>query len=715
MVSRFVGGALPGLHRMGTSAAKPTGPRLVWRLALHHQPEGVVLHHAGYQFESRAVCDRFTQLSLIHAVIGGSWALTGDERRELREILCEAFNRAELTQALAESTPSRKFEEFVGANNYPNQVFELIEAADRRGWGAELVEILERERPTRQDLIARARTLPLEKGTEAEESDEELSALRKRFLTTDRPQELRRLLYEVQSLLDRLPGHPEARELESGIERRLSQLAPLPTRAREAPVLSAPARKALVRRIASAAAVLVLIAVVWQWDKLIKRSVQRPPGTEFRVDNFATPFAVKGEFSGMVTVHSGEIRVDVSDARFSLPEAPPAEPAGQYLRSIRLELARGRNGGWESVLSTEAVPIDATLAEGDSIDIPVPELVLPRAGIEDLGAYWLVFTIEVSGSAGDPNVGLSHVELPRGLLGGHSLETLVQPPETNSRRVFLVEWFRDRDLSVCEDIRVDEPGAVVVARAAENSFFVLDECNLQIRAEALELWGDVRIVAFQAATQDQPGPAPSGQPQPPKSGWNQHLRGYDGSPGLPGADGANGSPGKSAGIVELMVPRLEGDGALSLDLSGQSGGRGQPGGRGGPGQTGAGGGPAEDGFASCKRGSGTGGNGGRGGKGGNGGAGGNGGDGGLVRLHPALSQTLGDRLPVVVASGTAGLGGEPGAGGDPGAGGGRGSGSRFCGVQPPPWRHGQPGAGSLGAGQRGADGVPGQDGSVVVE
>ncbi len=88
-----------------------------------------------------------------------SFRLTGPARRELREILLKAFSRGELKSALAHSEPARNFEALVPNVSLRQQVFELIATAEREGWLDQITEILETERPQRQDLIAAAATL----------------------------------------------------------------------------------------------------------------------------------------------------------------------------------------------------------------------------------------------------------------------------------------------------------------------------------------------------------------------------------------------------------------------------------------------------------------------------------------------------------------------------------------------------------------------------
>lgn len=79
--------------------------------------------------------------------------LLGPERKRLREILLETFDRPGLVRALAESNPSREFEHLVSPRAFADQVFELIDRAEQEGWLDALEAMLQRERSQRLDIL----------------------------------------------------------------------------------------------------------------------------------------------------------------------------------------------------------------------------------------------------------------------------------------------------------------------------------------------------------------------------------------------------------------------------------------------------------------------------------------------------------------------------------------------------------------------------------
>ncbi len=85
--------------------------------------------------------------------------LTGPERRKLRRILNDAFDRDDLTSALALGQPSRDFESLVSEGSFSNQLFKLIKEAEKNGWLDEFPALLEKEREGRGDLITQARAI----------------------------------------------------------------------------------------------------------------------------------------------------------------------------------------------------------------------------------------------------------------------------------------------------------------------------------------------------------------------------------------------------------------------------------------------------------------------------------------------------------------------------------------------------------------------------
>lgn len=98
-----------------------------------------------------------------------SYRLEGAERRELREILQSAFDRQSLARALAESTPSRDFEDIVSKGPFSDELFQMIDRAEREGWLDQLERLLLETVPARTDLIARTRTIVSQARTRAEQ------------------------------------------------------------------------------------------------------------------------------------------------------------------------------------------------------------------------------------------------------------------------------------------------------------------------------------------------------------------------------------------------------------------------------------------------------------------------------------------------------------------------------------------------------------------
>lgn len=174
----------------------------------------------------------------------------------------------------------------------------------------------------------------------------------------------------------------------------------------------------------------------------------------------------------------------------------------------------------------------------------------------------------------------------------------------------------------------------------------------------------------------------------------------DGADGIgAGAQGMAGAPGDAGGAVSIHVIQSF-DGHLTVDLSGQTGGRGGNGAPGAAGAPGARGHDAADEVLWCKHAGQDGHQGGTGLPGGNGGNGGAGGSGGVFYLFNVGTVPIDPASITFLAQG--GAGGEPGAagvGGPGGRGGEGGSGSRHC-------TGGHAGPSGL-QGSAGATGMPG--------
>lgn len=81
--------------------------------------------------------------------------MTGDERKELREVLLAGSSRDSMTTALAEAENSRVFDDLVGEGGYSSQLRDLIEHAYRGGWLSELVDVFASQ-TERKELLERA-------------------------------------------------------------------------------------------------------------------------------------------------------------------------------------------------------------------------------------------------------------------------------------------------------------------------------------------------------------------------------------------------------------------------------------------------------------------------------------------------------------------------------------------------------------------------------
>jgi DNA/RNA endonuclease G (NUC1) len=87
-----------------------------------------------------------------------SHRLDGKDRKELREILMEAFDHKGLERAL-DGSLSRKLGDLVSDSPFRDQVFEMIGVAEREGWLDGIVQVLVDEVPARVDLIGAARAI----------------------------------------------------------------------------------------------------------------------------------------------------------------------------------------------------------------------------------------------------------------------------------------------------------------------------------------------------------------------------------------------------------------------------------------------------------------------------------------------------------------------------------------------------------------------------
>lgn len=256
-----------------------------------------------------------------------------------------------------------------------------------------------------------------------------------------------------------------------------------------------------------------------------------------------------------------------------------------------------------------------------------------------------------------------------------------------------------------DTILIDIDDSSVLLFPASPTTFYLEGRNLVISAKTIRLDANVLISSFS-------GPAPAftkaandGVDQGPK-GQQQNCGsnpGDNGDNGGSGQDGSAGSPGARGGVVFLQVSQVEGVGKLSIENSGQTGGRGQTSGRGGTGGGGGQGCNRECGplIGSGGHGSGPGGTGGTGGRSGLPGVGGSGGDGGEVRYSAAIANQLGQKIAIeVLGGGIGGIGyfGKRGLKGNKGAGG------------APATCDGQ---GMIGGGHDGDDGKDGECGALL--
>lgn len=142
--------------------------------------------------------------------------LTGPQRRELREILLDAFDRDGLTRALAEATPSWEFEDLARPGAFAHQVFEVIGRAQRKGWLPQLVGLLRAEREGRPDLIEKAERILAGAPCETLETEPELALIAVRAIADFRAD--RQLIHQALDLFeDRIPAderYPRVQMLE---------------------------------------------------------------------------------------------------------------------------------------------------------------------------------------------------------------------------------------------------------------------------------------------------------------------------------------------------------------------------------------------------------------------------------------------------------------------------------------------------------------------
>lgn len=220
-------------------------------------------------------------------------------------------------------------------------------------------------------------------------------------------------------------------------------------------------------------------------------------------------------------------------------------------------------------------------------------------------------------------------------------------------------------------------GQRLVFDAVDNTKYILNGKQLEIRADELEVRGDVKIISSPKKGDDnlqKVGVGLKGD-----DGGKGHGDGGGGVPGGEGHQGPDGLPGgdgDSAHRVRLYVNKLIGAGSLTIDNSGAKGGTGGEGGHGGLGGKAGDGANRESG-----NGPGNGATGGRGGIGGTGGVGGTGGKGGDIEFTRTLCAAIPSKKFVPIATsgpggdgGIGGIGGDGGARGEGGSGGGAGGG-----------------------------------------
>jgi len=242
---------------------------------------------------------------------------------------------------------------------------------------------------------------------------------------------------------------------------------------------------------------------------------------------------------------------------------------------------------------------------------------------------------------------------------------------------------------------------------AKNNYYTNGR-EVAIVASKIKLIGDVKINSFQ------PNDIPA-----PIEGVAQ-----SGGTGGVGGTGKKGTDGKNAQTFRLMVGELIGNGTLTINNSGQIGGKGQNGGVGGQGARGSNGRNAECkgttsfpyvGCRGSNHGASRGGNGGRGGDGGKGGNGGNGGNGGDIKYKNNLEKYIDSKKLNLISFGGLGViggnGGQAGTGGSGGSGGHGDKSSRGC-----VCGYGGKPSGSTGArgnnGAIGSKGKRGNDGKI---
>lgn len=183
--------------------------------------------------------------------------------------------------------------------------------------------------------------------------------------------------------------------------------------------------------------------------------------------------------------------------------------------------------------------------------------------------------------------------------------------------------------------------------------------------------------------------------------------GQAGKHGENGSEGAKGSDGLSSGPINIDTGDFVG--SLSIDVSGQDGGKGGSGGVGGNGGQGAKGEASRPGIVDCSSGPGHGGTGGNGGGGGNGGDGGAGGDGAKITFK--IDHLFQGLISMYTVGGTGGEGGKPGLGGKAGNGGAEGDARGSC---QPAGRNGS--VGDVGTnGNVGRKGENGANGKIVID
>lgn len=141
---------------------------------------------------------------------------------------------------------------------------------------------------------------------------------------------------------------------------------------------------------------------------------EAPRGTAavgpFLASSMRERVAWRGDFVGRTRIGPDGIVATLHESRvFRTPEATHGA-----LLEVRLDLAEEAPGGsWR--IARKGVPVDVSrrVHAGETVRLPGLDLVIPGAGIEDLGGRWLVVTMAVrSTDGGTPE---AHAHMDRGM------------------------------------------------------------------------------------------------------------------------------------------------------------------------------------------------------------------------------------------------------------------------------------------------------------